>query len=316
MHSPMPSHGWETDPVQLTKHHGLANDFLVALDEVNGRGLHVDGELARRVCDRRLGVGADGLIHGATPVAGAGLDVVMHLFNADGSRAEMSGNGIRCLAQAVALARDERELHLSIATDGGVRQVSVTATDADDRVAYAEAHMGKVGPGPEIPPAVAARLDEPGPARATRLATADVGNPHLVVEVADPDAVAVAEVGGWIEAHFPDGINVEFAAAEPADDPDHDLVVRLRVWERGAGVTEACGTGACATASIFSTWRRADAAAAAAAGAAAGADDDDPEPSVVVHMPGGAATVRLQPDGEAVLAGRVHHVATLELSDA
>ena len=72
MHSLTRSPDWETDPVQLTKHHGLANDFLVALDEVNGRGLAVDGELARRVCDRRLGIGADGLIHGATAEPGVG----------------------------------------------------------------------------------------------------------------------------------------------------------------------------------------------------------------------------------------------------
>ncbi len=215
MHSLTRSPDWETDPVQLTKHHGLANDFLVALDEVNGRGLVVDGDLARRVCDRRLGVGADGLIHGAQPGPDAGdVDLIMHLFNADGSRAEMSGNGIRCLAQAVALARDERELHLRIATDGGVRQVSVTATDDENRVAHAEAQMGKVRPGPEIPPEVATRLGQPGPAQARRSATADVGNPHLVVEVDDPEAIDLAEVGPWIEARFAQGINVEFATLE------------------------------------------------------------------------------------------------------
>jgi diaminopimelate epimerase len=304
MHSPTRSLDWETDPVQLTKHHGLANDFLVALDEVNGRGLTVDGELARRVCDRRLGVGADGLIHGARPGPEAGdVDVVMHLYNADGSRAEMSGNGIRCLAQAVALARDEHELHLRIATDGGVRQVSVTATDDEDQVAHAEAHMGKVRPGPEIPADVVGRLSQAGPAHGLRLSTADVGNPHLVVEVADPAAIDLAEVGPWIEACFAQGINVEFAAARPG--ADDELVVDMRVWERGAGITEACGTGACATASIFQAWNDRP------VGPPVGAD-----PWVTVHMPGGAARVRLQADGEAVLTGPVHHVATIELPDA
>ncbi len=308
MHSLTHSPNWETDSVQLTKHHGLANDFLVALDEVNGRGLRVDGDLARRVCDRRLGVGADGLIHGALPGPEDGdVDVVMHLYNADGSRAEMSGNGIRSLAQAVALARDERELHLRIATDGGVRQVSVTATDDEDRVAHAEAHMGKVRPGPEIPAEVAARLSQTGPAHGLRSATADIGNPHLVVEVADPTAIELAAVGPWIEARFPQGINVEFATVRPG--VDDELVVDMRVWERGAGITQACGTGACATASIFQAWN--DRPAAPSATSALGAD-----PWVTVHMPGGAARVRLQADGEAVLTGPVHHVATIEVPDA
>ncbi len=316
MHSLTRSPDWETDPVQLTKHHGLANDFLVALDEANGRGLVVDGALARRVCDRRLGLGADGLIHGALPGSDDGeVDVVMHLFNADGSRAEMSGNGIRCLAQAVALVRDERELHLRIATDGGVRQVSVTAADEDDRVAHAEAHMGDVRPGPEVPADVSARLGQPGPAHGLRWATADVGNPHLVVEVVDPEAIDLAEVGASIEACFDQGINVEFAATRggPAVDEgggDDDLVVDMRVWERGAGITEACGTGACATAAIFHTW------ISGPTPSPGGLSPLGADPWVTVCMPGGPARIRLQADGQAILSGPVHHIATIELPDA
>jgi len=298
MQSLTPSSDWETEAVQLTKHHGLANDFLVALDELNGRALTVDGDLAAKLCDRRQGIGADGLIHGAAPEPESDADVVMVLYNADGGRAEMSGNGIRCLAQAVALAREERELHLRIATDGGVRLVSVRAADADDQVAHAEAHMGRVGPGPEVPAAVVERLGRPGPAHALRFATADVGNPHLVVEVADPGAVDLAEVGAWIEGQFVAGINVEFASAA-AD----ERVVIMAVWERGAGITEACGTGACATASVFEAWHRLPVS-------------PDGDPTIWVAMPGGEAAIRLLGDGEAVLAGPVHHVATLEVTDA
>jgi diaminopimelate epimerase len=291
--------------VQLTKHHGLANDFLVVLDEVNGRGLAVDGELAVRVCDRRLGVGADGLIHGATPPAGSEADVVMHLFNADGSRAEMSGNGVRCLAQAVALAREERELHLRVATDGGLRQVFVIAAEADSQVAHAEAHMGKVSPGPEVPRTVIERLDQPGPNHGLRYATADVGNPHLVVEVDDPQAVEVAELGAWIEQRVAGGINVEFAA--PGGAAADRLV--MRVWERGAGLTEACGTGACATASVFHAWGWRSTADVSV-------DRAGEDPVIEVSMPGGDAAITLLADGEAVLSGPVHHVATLEIPDA
>jgi diaminopimelate epimerase len=277
--------------VQLTKHHGLGNDFLVVLDEVNGRALKVDGELARRVCDRRTGIGADGLIRGAAPEPGSDADVVMYLYNADGSRAETSGNGIRCLAHAIALARDVNECTVQVDTDAGPRKVVLAAADPDDRTALAHAHMGKVIPGPEVPASVAARLTEAGPAHALRYATADVGNPHLVVEVVDPAKVDLADIGAWIDQEFPEGINVEFAASD-------DGALVTQVWERGAGITDACGTGACAVAWVYSEiWGQVD------------VDDE-----IDVRMPGGDAHVALRADG-AVLSGPVHHIATIELPD-
>jgi diaminopimelate epimerase len=287
--------------VQLTKHHGLANDFLVVLDESNDGALQVDGELARRVCDRRTGVGADGLIHGAVAPKGSDAELVMHLFNADGSRAEMSGNGIRCLGHAVALARDEQELHLAIETDGGPRAVLVQFRDPDGRVAWTEASMGKSVPGPQIPDAVAERLARPGPAHARRAATADVGNPHLVVEVDDIEAVDLAELGPALEQHFPSGINIELVP--PRSDPA-SVDLPMRVWERGAGVTQACGTGACAVAAVVHDWE-----GLARGGAERGWRLD-------VHMPGGTARVVLEDSGQLVLSGDVHHVATIELPDA
>ena len=295
MLSPPPSTSWETESVQLTKHHGLGNDFLVVLDEVNGRALKVDGELARKVCDRRTGIGADGLIHGAAPEPGSDATVVMHLYNADGSRAETSGNGIRCLAHAVALAREVDECTVEVDTDAGRRRVVVAATDENDRTALAHAYMGKVMPGPEAPAAVVARLRAPGPAHALRYVTADVGNPHLVVEVDDPSKVDLADVGAWIDHEFPDGVNVEFAAAGVGGD---EGVLVTDVWERGAGITDACGTGACAVAWAFSD-----------AWGLIGESDE-----VEVRMPGGDAHVALRA-GEAVLSGDVHHVATIELPD-
>jgi diaminopimelate epimerase len=135
--------------ITLTKHHGLGNDFLVTTDEI------VDGpETARRLCDRRRGIGADGLLLlGRPPIDGApGVEVestaalTMVLFNADGSRAEMSGNGIRCLAQA-AYRRDghvDRAVYL-VVTDGGVRHVVVTPTD-DPTTVWVDVEMGPVTP--------------------------------------------------------------------------------------------------------------------------------------------------------------------------
>lgn len=269
--------------MQLTKHHGLANDFLVALDEVNGRELAVDGELARRLCDRRTGIGADGLIHGARPVDAPddeGVDVVMHLYNADGSRAEMSGNGIRCLGQAVAQARGRRDGALVVATDGGLRTLTLRGTDdpacLEVSVGMGPAHAGPAVPGP---------LDEQ---LSGRHLTVDLGNPHLVVEVPDPTVVDLATEGAWLEQQFPDGVNVEFVAVTAPD------TITLRVWERGAGITWACGTGASAAAHAAHQWGLVGR-------------------SVRVEMAGGAARVDL--GDELVLTGPTCTIATVEVPD-
>jgi diaminopimelate epimerase len=269
--------------VRLTKHHGLANDFLVVLDEANGRALAVDGALARRLCDRRTGIGADGLIHGARPTddSPAGTDVVMHLFNADGSRAEMSGNGIRCLAQAMAVTRGDEDETYAIATDGGLRTVDLV-TDGPSSV-HVSVSMGAAAPGPSVPVPVAEELD-------ARHATYDLGNPHLVVEVDDPAAVDLATRGAWLEQQFADGVNVEFVAKS---DGRRDAIV-MRVWERGAGITHACGTGACAAALAANDWGLVG-------------------EFVTVEMPGGAAEVGL--GDEIVLTGPAELIATIEVDD-
>ena len=223
----------------FTKHHGLGNDFLVALDEVSPEAATLGPDDARRWCARRTGVGADGLIRGE--VGADGVDVVMHLWNADGSRAEMSGNGIRCLAHAVLLARGLEHASLCIATDAGLRDLDAGidgAATASVRVA-----MGPARPGPAIPDAVRDRFGH------ARMATVDVGNPHLVVEVASPADVDLAVDGAWAEQQFPAGANVEFIAR--AAEPD---ALDLVVWERGAGITQACGTGAVAAAATAHTW--------------------------------------------------------------
>ncbi|MEJ5254145.1 MAG: diaminopimelate epimerase [Acidimicrobiales bacterium] len=268
-------------PLELTKHHGLANDFLVALDEANGRDVRVDGELASRLCHRRTGIGADGLIRGARPSEDEranGIDVVMHLFNADGSRAEMSGNGIRCLAQAYSRWHGRDEATIVVRTDGGVREVVVrggAATVSDVTVA-----MGRATAGPSVPGPLAEQLTG-------RYRTVNLGNPHLVIEVSDPSGVDLATEGAWLEQQFPGGINVEYVArgAEP------DLLT-MTVWERGAGITQACGTGACAAAIAAHEWGLVGT-------------------RVRVQMPGGMAEVEL---GEEIfLTGPAVFVASIEV---
>jgi diaminopimelate epimerase len=263
--------------LSLTKHHGLGNDFLVLFDdqELPANGLDV---LARRLCDRRRGVGADGLILGVTePIDGADLTMVLH--NADGSRAEMSGNGIRCLAQAWVRRGPLAIQTVVIATDAGRRVVEVQP-GPDDLTILASVSMGAAEP--IAPPAGwdALRCD---PARP--VAHLSLGNPHAVVAVDDVDEVDLAALGALV----PD-VNLEVVAAGPGP-----AAITVRVHERGAGITEACGTGAAAAAHAAHAWGLADAA----------------DGEITVHMSGGDAKVRL--GNELVLIGPATFIAHLEV---
>jgi diaminopimelate epimerase len=278
---------------RLTKHHGLGNDFLVLLGAPADLGA-VDADVARRWCDRRRGVGADGLLLGE--LGRSDVDVVMTLFNADGSRAEMSGNGIRCLAQAEACRRGVTSAELRIATDAGIRTVEVSAgTDpADHATVLATVDMGTARPGPE--PDIDLRSDpaDLGTTEALALSprakvTVDLGNPHLVLLVTDPDAVDLVAAGSLHEAAYSRGINVHAIAPTPGE-PD---ALTIRVWERGVGVTDACGTGAVAAARAAYDW------------GLVGRE-------VTVHMPGG--DVQVVVDDPMTLTGPSTFVAVVEVS--
>ena len=261
----------------LTKHHGLGNDFLVAFDPgVPEADLPA---LARRLCDRRRGLGADGLLVGESA---DGYAARMVLFNADGSRAEMSGNGIRCFAQALAARRgdltDQR-----ILTDAGDRIVTLETTAEVDTI-LASVDMGSVDP-----------LDEPtgwgelGCHPDRPVAHLSLGNPHSVVGVDDVDAVDLMLLGGKVPA-----INLEIV--EPCDAPNE---IRMRVHERGAGITQACGTGACASAFAAASWGL--------------ATPDDGK--LGVHMDGGSAIVALDnpSTGRVTLTGPATLIATIQV---
>jgi diaminopimelate epimerase len=275
--------------VHLSKHHGLGNDFLVALDECNRDPLCLGAVDAVRLCDRRRGVGADGLIHGARPTpaqVAEGIDVVMHLFNSDGSGAEISGNGIRCLGQAVARARNLTAGVVTVLTDAGPRPLEITA-GPDASTVQVSVGMGEPVDGPHLPEAVAEFLTTP-------FTTVDIGNPHLVIQVDDPDAIDLATEGPWLESQFAGGVNVEFITAAP----DRSGLA-LRVWERGAGITEACGSGACAAAYAAYRWGLVDR-------------------RVRVSMPGGDAEVILDVGDRtrATLIGPSVLVADVTVSEA
>ncbi len=261
--------------MRLGKYHGLGNDFLVALAADNP-GLEVDAEMARAVCDRHRGVGADGLIFGLAP-RDPRHDAAMVLLNSDGSEAEISGNGIRCLTQAL-IRRDDRAV-LTIETPGGDRDLHVVDGEAGGQLRV-DVDMGEGRPGPKLTAISAAY-----PAAAA--VTVDIGNPHLVLEVEDPAAVDIGVDGPALEAGYPNGINVNFVTVRS---PQH---IDLRVWERGAGVTEACGSGAVAAVIAATGW-----------GAVQGV--------VEVEMPGGTAGVELR-EGRAHLIGPSVFVADVVL---
>lgn len=259
----------------LTKHHGLGNDFLVVFDP-----LATDpAELARRLCDRRLGIGADGLL---VAESAAGYAARMTLYNADGSRAEMSGNGIRCFAQAIA-RRDDTLADQLILTDAGDRLVVLAATDHPATVT-ARVEMGSVSTLGEPD-----GWDELGCHPDRPVAHLSLGNPHSVVGVDEVAAVDLVHLGGQVP-------HVNLEIIEPGPEAN---AVTMRVHERGAGVTAACGTGACAAAYAARSW-----------GLVPRSDRD-----VVVHMDGGTATVTFADDApeRAVLTGPATYVATIEI---
>ena len=259
--------------MHFTKHHGAGNDFLVTADLEGRRPL--EPAVVRALCDRHLGVGADGVIR---VLAGRhGADITMELRNADGLEAEMSGNGIRCLAQAAVQAGLVSPPAFSVATGAGVRTVEYRPGDRSD-VAEASVDMGKAELGPD-------QTQEFGDRKARQV---DMGNPHLVLLGPDPSAVAVGELGPQLQAIHPGGINVEFVALGPGADQ-----LTMRVWERGVGETLACGTGACAAAAAAHSWGLVGEV-------------------VTVHNPGGSLRVGLGSNGIS-LAGPTRRVADVEV---
>jgi len=207
--------------LKLTKHHGLGNDFLVLLDAAGATPLTAG--LARALCDRHTGVGADGLIRATKGAAPA--DVAFELRNADGSPAEMSGNGMRCMAQAVVDAGLAAGPTLTVATVVGLRRVDVEA-ETRPGLRQVRVDMGQ-----------AKIEDHPSGT------LVDMGNPHLVILDQD-GSCDLARLG----AQNPDR-NVELISVRPNGEE-----IDLRVWERGVGATLACGTGSCAAAAAAQRW--------------------------------------------------------------
>jgi diaminopimelate epimerase len=259
------------------KMHGLGNDFVVF--DARAEPLEMSGERARAIADRRTGVGCDQLIV-LEPSAAA--DVRMRIFNSDGGEVEACGNAARCVAL---LIHGPVGGTCTIETKGGL----LTAWNEH---ATATVDMGEPRFGWEEIPLAYAMDTAPMPVGWEELrnpVAISVGNPHVVFFVKDAEAVELDRLGPLIEQDplFPQGVNVNVATM------DGDAI-RLRVWERGAGLTQACGTGACATA-----------VAAINCGLAARAVD--------VRLPGGTLSIAWQRGGRILMHGTATRVFTGEI---
>ena len=245
--------------------HGLGNDFVL----VDTRKEKLDGidlaELAQDICDRHFGIGADGLLL-VWPSDKA--DAKMQIFNPDGSEPEMCGNGIRCFAKYLYESMKEKKALLSVETKAGIMLPAVIAEKGN--VSAVEVDMGVPQTGKDVTIEVGGLKFD--------VHEVSMGNPHAIIFVDDLGSINLAEVGPLIENHknYPNRTNVEFVKVI---DRKH---VEVKVWERGAGVTLACGTGACAV---------------AAASILANKTDQE----VIVKLPGGNLDIEWNRDDKHIL---------------
>jgi len=234
-------------PIEFAKMHGLGNDFVV-FDGVR-QDVALTTERIRAVADRRFGVGCDQVLV-VEPADRSDVDFRYRIFNADGGEVEQCGNGARCVAAFIREVGLSAATALRLATLGG--DIGLTR-EADGRISVAMGEprfAGEAIPLREAGEHLSHTVELSG-GRWTFTALS-VGNPHAVIEVADAAAAPVAQVGPLLEHYelFPERANVEFVQVLG---PDR---LRVRVWERGAGETLACGTGACAAQVAARLWGR------------------------------------------------------------
>lgn len=276
-----------TDRLHVSKLHGAGNDFLVTVTAAEDAP---SAALAARLCDRHVGVGADGLI--ALLPGRDGADCTMQLRNADGGLAEMSGNGIGCLSWVAVRQGLGDGKRLVVDTVGGRREVELDVDTETGELVAATVDMGPVTFEPsEIPLDAPSAFDLEVTFHGVTYHgdAAGMGNPHLVLLVDDPETTRVTQHGPHLETdpRFPHRTNVEFVSVPEPDE------LTMRVWERGVGETRSCGTGVCAAAAV--AHRRSLVGG-----------------QVTVRVPGGTHRVEL---GDTVrLHGPVAHVFDTEVS--
>ena len=262
--------------LQFHKYHGIGNDFILIDNRPSSGGMQpLDGknvrDLARRLCERSFSIGADGLIVVQPSKTAA---VKMQILNPDGTEPEMCGNGIRCLARFVweTTPLNERKDVLSIETKSGVKVVTIVAEEGE--LKSVEVDMGE----PIIEP-----KDEEIQGRLFKRVS--MGNPHAIFFVENLDSIDLEKEGRQIETShlFPEGTNVEFVKINSRKE------ITVKVWERGAGITLACGTGASAAAVATINKKLA-------------------ERTVTVHLPGGDLEIEWQDDNRVCMRGPAEKV--------
>ena len=226
--------------MRFSKMQGIGNDFIII--NCFEEDVPDPSRLAIQMCRTHYGIGADGLV---LLEPGDGADVSMRIFNADGSESEMCGNALRCIGKYMYERGMTDRTKLSVLTRGGIKELWLTVEDG--LVTYVRADMGS----PELAPR-RIPVDLPGEivlkhrlqmmGQTLFITCVNMGNPHTVIFVRDPEVIDLPVLGPMIEHHplFPRRTNVEFVRVIKRD------VLQMRVWERGAGETLACGTGACA----------------------------------------------------------------------
>ena len=263
--------------MHFTKMQGLGNDYLYVYGEVPS---HIE-ELSKKLSDRHFGAGSDGMIY-ISPSTVA--DFKMRIFNADGSEAKMCGNGIRCVGKYVYDKGYTDKKTLTVETLSGIKTLELDVSCG--KVKSVTVDMGQSIPTEDM------TLDIDGDT--VVLTPVSVGNPHAVIFVEDIEKVPLVTLGPKIEHHaaFFDGVNVEFVQVLGNGE------LRMRVWERGSGVTMACGTGACASAV-----------------AAVKKKHCAPCEPISVHLDGGTLKITVTPDNRVTMTGPAEFVYEGETID-
>jgi diaminopimelate epimerase len=272
--------------IEFTKYHGLGNDFILIDNRADTQPV-ITSEQAVQLCDRHFGIGADGVIFALPGLDGT--DYTMRIFNSDGSEPEMCGNGIRCLGHFLSeLEGANAKTQYRIYTLAGVM---IPKLESDGRVTV---DMGTPQLNASQIPTTLAEAEHKAidvplevAGKTWAVTCVSMGNPHCITFVEDADAIPLETIGPQFEHHpaFPQRTNTEFIQVVR---PDY---LKMRVWERGAGATLACGTGACAS---------------VVAGVLTGKSDR----KATVELPGGCLEIEWAQDQRVYMTGSATRVFT------
>lgn len=260
--------------MHLTKMHGLGNDYLYIYGEIDN-----PEAVSIKLSDRHFGIGSDGIIL-ITPSKIA--DFKMRIFNADGSEAKMCGNGIRCVGKYVFDKGYTEKETLKIDTLSGIRTLKLKTING--KVSHVTVDMGKA----QIKAPESLKVS----GKKVTFTQVSMGNPHAVIFTDDAKDAPLTTLGATLEHHafFPDGVNVEFVEVIDRQ------TLRMRVWERGSGITMACGTGACAS---------------VAAAVAAGYCDENED--ITVRLDGGDLQIKILSDKTVMMTGPAKTICECEV---